>query len=100
MLNIIYKKFNKFYFTIKEKNIYSRNLFIKIIELHYFFDIIIKKGEKMEKRKGDRRKKNVKIINERRKGQRRLVCDCGGKIEVVMDKNGHKFVCLRCGKIY
>ncbi|HPD18676.1 MAG: hypothetical protein KA120_06670 [Candidatus Goldbacteria bacterium] len=54
----------------------------------------------MEKRKGDRRKKNVKIINERRKGQRRLVCDCGGKIEVLIDKNDHKFICLRCGKIY
>mgnify|MGYP000347911209 CR=1 FL=1 len=54
----------------------------------------------MEKRKSDRRKKNIKIKVDRRKGPRRLVCECGGKIEVILNKNKHKFVCLRCGKIY
>lgn len=54
----------------------------------------------MEKRKIDRRKKNIKTKFERRKGPRRLVCACGGKIDVIINKNSHKFLCLRCGKIY
>lgn len=53
-----------------------------------------------DKRKGDRRKKNIKVKIERRKGPRRLVCVCGGKIEVIIDNGKHKFVCLRCGKNY
>lgn len=54
----------------------------------------------MEKRKSDRRKKNYKVKTERRKGPRRLICDCGGKIDVIINKNSHKFLCLRCGKTY
>lgn len=52
-----------------------------------------------DKRNNDRRKKNIKITADKRKGPRRLVCGCGGKIEVKTGpglKDG--FVCLRCGK--
>jgi hypothetical protein len=52
-----------------------------------------------DKRSKDRRKKKKPVIKERRKGPRRLVCDCGGKIEVILSKaSNEKFVCLRCGK--
>ncbi|MCX7699041.1 MAG: hypothetical protein N2114_06210 [Candidatus Goldbacteria bacterium] len=54
----------------------------------------------MEKRKEDRRKKKIKVKTDRRKGPRRLVCECGGKIEVIINKISHKFICLRCGKEY
>ena len=54
----------------------------------------------LDKRKADRRKKNIKVKIERRKGPRRLVCDCGGKIEIFFNNYKHKFVCLRCGKKY
>lgn len=54
----------------------------------------------MDKRKQDRRQKNIKVKVERRKGPRRLVCNCGGKIEVIINKNNHQFICLRCGKKY
>jgi len=54
----------------------------------------------MDKRKNNRRKKKIKVKIDRRKGPRRLVCDCGGKIEVIINKNSHKFLCLRCGKTY
>ena len=52
-----------------------------------------------DKRSNDRRKKKVKVAAEKRRGPRRLVCGCGGKIEV---KTGpgikESFICLRCGK--
>jgi hypothetical protein len=52
-----------------------------------------------DKRNGDRRKKDTAVKTERRKGQRRLVCDCGGRIEpVIGPENSESFVCLRCGK--
>jgi hypothetical protein len=52
-----------------------------------------------DKRKIDRRKKKKSAAIERRKGPRRLVCDCGGRIEVIINKNGKgNFICLRCGK--
>ncbi len=52
-----------------------------------------------DSRKNDRRKKNLKVAVEKRKGPRRLVCSCGGKIEI-SDSNGSDscFICLRCGK--
>lgn len=54
-----------------------------------------------DKRKLDRRKRKNKATTERRMGPRRLVCGCGGKIEVIIAKNGEeKFVCLRCGKTH
>jgi hypothetical protein len=47
----------------------------------------------------DRRKKARAITPDRRKGPRRLVCVCGGKVEVILGKNNNdKFVCLRCGR--
>lgn len=51
-----------------------------------------------DKRAGDRRKKNKKITADRRKGPRRLVCGCGGKVDIIISGNIEKFVCLRCGK--
>ncbi len=51
-----------------------------------------------DKRKKDRRQKNIKVKTDRRKGPRRLTCDCGGKIEVIITDESHKFICLRCGK--
>jgi len=48
-------------------------------------------------RKKDRRKKNLKVAADKRKGPRRLVCSCGGKVEVSDTASGC-FVCLRCGK--
>ena len=52
-----------------------------------------------DKRKKDRRKKCVKPAANRRKGPRRLTCDCGGKIEVIIKKKGgDTFTCARCGK--
>ncbi len=53
----------------------------------------------MEKRINDRRKKKVDVEVDRRKGPRRLTCECGGKIEVkIADAKSGEFVCLRCGK--
>ena len=50
-------------------------------------------------RKKDRRTKNKKPVAERRKGPRRLVCGCGGKVEAVVGKKGvEMFICMRCGK--
>jgi guanyl-specific ribonuclease Sa len=52
-----------------------------------------------DKRKTDRRKKTKKVSTEHRRGPRRLVCGCGGRIDVVVGASGrHAFVCLRCGK--
>jgi hypothetical protein len=52
-----------------------------------------------DKRKHDRRSKAKNVSEERRKGPRRLVCSCGGKVEVIIAKNkAESFVCLRCGK--
>jgi hypothetical protein len=53
-----------------------------------------------DKRANDRRKKNLKVKSERRMGPRRLVCVCGGKIDVkIVPGVSETFVCLRCGKI-
>ncbi len=52
-----------------------------------------------DNREKDRRKKKSSVKADRRKGPRRLVCGCGGKIEVVIPSAGkEKFICLRCGK--
>ncbi|HPI02993.1 MAG TPA: hypothetical protein PLB12_11365 [Candidatus Goldiibacteriota bacterium] len=50
-----------------------------------------------DKRAKDRRKKQVPVKNDKRKGPRRLTCDCGGKIEVKVS-GSDSFVCARCGK--
>jgi hypothetical protein len=50
-------------------------------------------------RKTDRRKNNKEILQDRRRGPRRLVCGCGGIIEVrAAAKGRNSFICLRCGK--
>jgi hypothetical protein len=50
-------------------------------------------------RKKDRRKNSKPAAPERRKGPRRLVCGCGGKVEAVVGQKGVEvFICLRCGK--
>ncbi len=54
----------------------------------------------LENRKSDRRKKEIKAKPERRKGPRRLVCSCGGKIEIKLKNGKGEFFCLRCGKNY
>jgi hypothetical protein len=52
-----------------------------------------------DKRKTDRRSKSKKVSADHRKGPRRLVCHCGGKVEAVVGKkNVELFICLRCGK--
>jgi hypothetical protein len=52
-----------------------------------------------DSRKTDRRIKNKKTAVDRRKGPRRLVCGCGGKVEAVVGKKGVElFICMRCGK--
>jgi hypothetical protein len=52
-----------------------------------------------DKRETDRRKKQIEVSTDKRKGPRRLVCTCGGKVEIVeMDDNKENFICLRCGK--
>jgi hypothetical protein len=50
-----------------------------------------------DNREKDRRKKDKPVPLNRRKGPRRLTCDCGGKIEVVINEKDN-FVCARCGK--
>lgn len=53
-----------------------------------------------DKRLNDRRKKSSKVKTDRRKGPRRLVCVCGGRIEIKMAPGvSESFVCLRCGKV-
>ena len=52
-----------------------------------------------DKRAADRRKKKVKTAVDKRRGPRRLVCACGGKIEVILNPGlKERFECLRCGK--
>ena len=52
-----------------------------------------------DNRSKDRRKKKIKTVSEKRKGPRRLVCGCGGKIEVKLSPGQKEgFECLRCGK--
>ncbi len=52
-----------------------------------------------DKRSADRRKKNKPVGLDRRKGPRRLTCECGGKVEAVAGKKGvEMFICLRCGR--
>ena len=54
-----------------------------------------------DKRKTDRRNKSEKVPADRRKGPRRLTCDCGGKVDAEIKKDGSElFICLRCGKKY
>ena len=50
-----------------------------------------------DNRAKDRRKEQVKVSKDKRKGPRRLTCDCGGKIEVKVEGKD-SFVCARCGK--
>jgi DNA-directed RNA polymerase subunit RPC12/RpoP len=50
-----------------------------------------------DNRAKDRRKNHVPINKDKRKGPRRLTCDCGGKIEVKVEGKD-SFVCARCGK--
>jgi len=52
----------------------------------------------LDNRKKDRRKKEIKVKAEHRKGPRRLVCSCGGKIEIIIKNGKGEFFCLRCGK--
>jgi len=52
-----------------------------------------------DKRTADRRKKKVKTAVDKRRGPRRLVCACGGKIEVKINPgSAEQFECLRCGR--
>lgn len=52
-----------------------------------------------DKRKTDRRSTKKIVAVDHRKGPRRLVCDCGGKVEAVVGKKDvEMFICLRCGK--
>jgi hypothetical protein len=50
-----------------------------------------------DNREKDRRKKEKPVPLNRRKGPRRLTCDCGGKIEIALNEK-ENFVCARCGK--
>ena len=52
-----------------------------------------------DKRAVDRRKAKKTVKADKRKGPRRLVCACGGKIDIkILKADKHKFVCARCGK--
>ena len=51
-----------------------------------------------DKRNKDRRRKKTPVKNDRRKGPRRLICGCGGLIEVTITGESEAFVCARCGK--
>ena len=52
-----------------------------------------------DKRATDRRKTKIKPGTEKRKGPRRLVCACGGRIDIKLNPGSKEsFECLRCGK--
>ncbi|MFP4467034.1 MAG: hypothetical protein ACLFP1_08285 [Candidatus Goldiibacteriota bacterium] len=52
-----------------------------------------------DKRKSDRRTDEKPVSEDKRKGPRRLTCECGGKIDITADEK-NLFVCVRCGKKY
>jgi len=52
----------------------------------------------IDKRKKDRRQKSIKVNKDLRKGPRRLVCSCGGKIDIKIINGKGEFYCVRCGR--